>query len=88
MEGAQWDTEAQLQSDTAMIWLRNEVLPRMGTQIGEFDKVEPIFDDNRRPVRWVIDMTVCLVTIEREYVQQNSASWAMKKDTITVTPKS
>lgn len=87
MQGVVWETEATVQSEEAMSWLRNDVLTRMGTEIGEFDKTEPESDSNHRPIRWVIDMTVCIVTIVREYVKPNSSSWAMKKDTITVTPK-
>lgn len=87
IDGVQWNTESSQQSEEAMQWLREEVMPRMGTQIGEFDKTEPSFDAYMRPINWEVRMPTCIVTITREYVRPNSSSWAMKKDSIVVTPK-
>jgi len=79
-ENVFWDETAQRQSDEAMQWLHEDIMPRM-------DLVQPVYDAHNRPYEWCIDTPTCLVTITREYVIPNSTSWAMKKDTITVTTK-
>lgn len=86
-DGVEWDTTQNQQSDAAMNWLRENVITRMGTKVGEFDKTEPEFDAHNRPYEWCITMPTCLVTITREYVKPNSSSWALRKDTVIVTPK-
>ena len=82
-----WDETAQRQSDEAMQWLHEDVMPRMARTRTETDLVQPVYDAQGRPYEWHIIMPTCLVTITREYVRPNSTSWAMKKDTITVTTK-
>lgn len=86
-ENVFWDETAQRQSGEAMQWLCDDVLPRMACTRTELDKVQPVYDAHNRPYEWCITMPTCLVTITREYVRPNSSSWAMKKDTITVTTK-
>ena len=86
-ENVFWDETAQRQSDEAMQWLHEDIMPRMACSRAETDLVQPIYDAHNRPYEWCITMPTCLVTITREYVIPNSSSWAMKKDTITVTTK-
>ena len=86
-ENVFWDETAQRQSDEAMQWLHEDVMPRMACSRTETDLVQPVYDAHNRPYEWCIDMPTCLVTITREYVRPNSSDWAMKKNTITVTTK-
>ena len=86
-ENVFWDETAQRQSDEAIQWLHEDVIPRMACSRTETDRVQPMCDAQGRPYEWCITMPTCLVTITREYVRPNSTSWAMKKDTITVTAK-
>lgn len=86
-ENVLWDETAQRQSDEAMQWLHEDVMPRMACSRTETDLVQPVYDAHNRPYEWCITMPTCIVTITREYVIPNSSSWAMKKDTITVTTK-
>ena len=81
------DEPAQRQSDEAMQWLHEDIMPRMACSRTETDLVQSVYDAQGRPYKWCITMPTCLVTITREYVRPNSSSWAMKKDTITVTTK-
>lgn len=81
--GVYWDTEEARQSEEAIAWLRENILPQMSMKsigIG----IIPEFDCNRRPIRWVIPSNNCTVEIEREYVRPNSTDWGMKNDKITV----
>ena len=88
-ENVLWDETAQRQSDEAMQWLHEDIMPRMACSRTEtdIDLVQPVYDAQGRPYEWCITLPTCLVTITREYVRPNSSSWAMKKDTITVTTK-
>ena len=86
-ENVLWDETAQRQSDEAMQWLHEDIMPRMACSRTETDLVQPVYDAQGRPYEWRITLPTCLVTITREYVRPNSSSWAMKKDTITVTTK-
>ena len=86
-ENVLWDETAQRQSDEAMQWLHEDIMPRMACSRTETDLVQPVYDAQGRPCEWCITMPTCIVTITREYVRPNSTSWAMKKDTITVTTK-
>ena len=88
-ENVFWDETAQRQSDEAIQWLHEEIMPRMACSRTEtdIDLVQPVYDAQGRPYEWCITLPTCLVTITREYVRPNSSSWAMKKDTITVTTK-
>ena len=88
-ENVLWDETAQRQSDEAMQWLHEDIMPRMACSRTEtdIDLVQPVYDAQGRPYEWCITLPTCLVTITREYVIPNSSSWAMKKDTITVTTK-
>lgn len=83
-DGIVWDTEAKEQSETALNWMREENLSRLGMSEKETDMIIPEFDKFRRPYKWVVEHDSCIVEIVREYVELNSPSWAMKKDVITV----
>lgn len=87
--GIIWDNESVIQSEEATKWIQEEVHPRMAMNRREVGNglVQPVYDDYRRPVLWVIDCENCTVTIEREYVDANSATWSLKKNTITVNAK-
>ncbi len=73
--GVTWDTEQEKQSDEAIVWLRESVLPKR-------DSVEPLLDAYKRPYQWTINMDTCIVTIVRKYISNNS--YAMDREIITV----
>lgn len=83
-ENVFWDETAQRQSDEAMQWLREDIMPRMACSRTETDLVQPVYDAYNRPVEWIIPTDTCSIDIHRIYTTQ-SPSWAMDRDTIVVT---
>lgn len=85
-ENVFWDETAQRQSDEAMQWLREDIMPRMACSRTETDLVQPVYDAYNRPVEWLIATDTCDVQILRIYTTESS-SWAMDRDDVVVTPK-
>ena len=83
-ENVLWDETAQRQSDEAMQWLHEDIMPLMACSRTETDLVQPVYDVYNRPVEWIIATDTCDVQILRIYTTQSS-SWAMDRDTIVVT---
>ena len=82
-ENVFWDETSTQQSNEAMQWLREEILPQMACTRTNIELTQPVYDRYNRPTEWFIECSNCIVHISREYVKPNSSSWAMKKDTIT-----
>lgn len=83
-EGVYWDEEAQRQSEEAMQWLKEEVLPKLAANKSDGEHIQPTYDRYGRPVEWIVVTDRCTVVIRREYVNPQSPSWGMKKDIVTV----
>lgn len=83
-EGVYWDEEAQRQSEEAMQWMKDEVLPKLAANKSDGENIQPTYDRFGRPVEWIVVTDRCTVVIRREYVNPQSPSWGMKKDIVTV----
>lgn len=83
-EGVYWDEEAQRQSEEAMQWMKDEVLPKLAANKSNGENIQPTYDRFGRPVEWIVVTDRCTVVIRREYVNPQSPSWGMKKDIVTV----
>ena len=85
--GAVWDTKSENQSEEARAWMRENVTNRLGMSPDEQGMLIPELDKYQRPKRWVAEFETFTVTVEREYVEPQGFSWAMKTDHVTVTTK-
>jgi len=86
-KGVYWDTESSTQSEDARNWIRENVLNKMGMSSGEEGMINPELDAHNRPYKWTLEAESCTIEVVRDYVDKNSASWAMNKDDITITSK-
>ena len=86
-EGVYWNTASNEQSEEARAWIRENVINGLGMSPDELGMILPELDQHRRPVRWVAEFDTFTVTVEREYVEPQGISWAMKADHISVTSK-
>lgn len=82
-----WNENSEAQSEEATNWLREEILPQMACNPTEIELTQPIYDKFKRPTQWTIETATCVVVIDRIYINENSPSWALDKDQITVTAK-
>lgn len=85
--GVVWDTSTDSQTEEARAWLRENVINCLGMSPDEQGMIPPQLDTRQRPARWTKDFDTFTVTVEREYVEPEGFSWALKQDHITVTPK-
>ena len=83
--GVYWDTETKEQSEEARAWLREHVLSHLGNTSEEGGMLPPELDVYHRPIRWYARFDAFTVIVEREYIEANSYSWAMKKEHVIVT---
>lgn len=77
-EKVTWDTGAMRQSEEALTWYRENVLPQL-------EQSEPVVDQYGRPKFWRIETDGVTVMRERIYIAE-STSWALKEDKITIKP--
>ena len=71
-ENVLWDETAQRQSDEAMQWLHEDIMPRMACSRTETDLVQPVYDAHNRPYEWCIDMP----TSSAYALQSNSVTFS------------
>lgn len=83
-EGVYWDEASQIQSEEAIQWLQEDIIPQVAASKSDGEHVQPTYDGYGRPVEWVIVTDRCTVVIVREYVNPQSPNWAMKRDVVTV----
>lgn len=86
-EGVYWNTASNEQSEEARAWIRENVINGLGMSPDEIGMILPELDQHHRPARWTADFETFTVTVEREYVEPQGISWAMKADHISVTSK-
>ena len=86
-EGVYWNTASNEQSEEARAWIRENVINGLGMSPDEIGMILPELDQHHRPIRWTADFETFTVTVEREYVEPQGISWAMKADHISVTSK-
>ena len=86
-EGVYWDTTSNEQSEEARSWIRENVINCLGMSPDEIGMIPPELDRYHRPARWTAEFDTFNVTVEREYVEPQGISWAMKTDHISVTSK-
>lgn len=85
--GVYWNTNSNEQSEEARAWMRENVINRLGMSPDELGMILPEMDPHKRPARWAVEFDTFTVTVEREYVEPQGISWAMKADHISVTSK-
>ena len=87
VNGVVFDTESKVQEEGTCAWVRENVLSKLGMSAGEEGMINPEIDRYKRPYRWHMETETASITISRQYVEENSPSWAMKQDIIEVEPK-
>lgn len=85
--GVYWDTASNEQSEEARTWIRENVINSLGMSSADEGMIAPELDAHKRPARWTKDFDTFIVTVEREYVEPDGFSWALKVDHINVTSK-
>lgn len=83
--GVYWDTETKEQSAEARAWMRENVLSRLGNNPEDETMLSPELDVYHRPIRWYARFDAFTIIVEREYIEANGYSWAMKKEHVIVT---
>lgn len=85
--GVYWNTASNEQSEEARAWIRENVINCLGMSPDEQGIISPAMDHHKRPARWSKEFDTFTVTVEREYVEPEGFSWALKADHINVTSK-
>lgn len=85
--GVYWNTASNEQSEEARAWIRENVINCLGMSSNEQGMIPPQMDSHKRPARWTKDFDTFSVTVEREYVEPEGFSWAMKNEHVIVTSK-
>ncbi len=85
-ENVYWDEASQHQSEEVRAWLREDIYPLLACNATEMDKIQPTYDEYKRPVRWTVVRETYKVEITREYIYPHSSKWSFKGDKVSVTP--
>ncbi len=71
-----WNTDSNKQSEEAIQWLQNDVLPLL-------NESTPLYDTFKRPYSWVVIVDNVQIEKRRNYINE-STSWAMASEQIIV----
>lgn len=83
MKGVYWDTESTTQSDDAVNFIRDNILNKLAsTRFDSSDLIQPEYDQSGRPIRWVVELDYCVVSVENKY--QRNGSWALDSQVISI----
>lgn len=77
-KGIYWDTESEIQSESAQSWL---------FKLRQTEATKLIKDNYGRPCKFIWELPECTVIVEKEFVYKESSDWTLHKDNITVLKK-